>query len=100
MTTASEILEVLENTNFSRIFETAHEQTPEEFEDNLQDYAVMYDMNVKSIFMLPYATPSDNWAKIAEQQNPWIHLGYLSAEEIIVGDPSSYIEQMIQLKNQ
>lgn len=66
--------------------------TPEDVEgENQNAYALMFNVETDELFFLDYATPENGWAKTAEQQNPWIHLGYVSATDILMGDPASYI---------
>lgn len=99
--TASAIISALEDTNFSRIFADAHDGVqPEDFEDNEQGYAIMFNIETEKLFMLGYATPENGWDKTAEQQNPWIRVGFVSAETIIAGDPAYQIEQNVEMMSQ
>ena len=89
-----EIEMVMEETSIYQIYETAIGKCAEE-DDSGDSYALMYDIEKEELFILEYATPDSGWAKTAEQQNPWIHIGYVDAEEIIMGDPfERIIEEM------
>lgn len=64
---------------------------PEEHADE-EPIALFWNLDEERLMLLPYATPSNGWAKIAESQNPWIHLGYYSGYDCMDGDPFGYIE--------
>jgi hypothetical protein len=83
------IVIALENTYFSGIFSKAIGVDPEETKnyDATDKYAVMFNVETDEIFMLHYAAPGNGWAETAAGQNPWIHLGYLSAEDILCNNP-------------
>lgn len=71
---------------------------PEENTDN-EGFALMWNLDNSKLFLLPYAKPSNSWAKTAESQNPWIHLGYISGIDCIDGDPFGYILGLLNEKN-
>lgn len=65
---------------------------PEEIENENSDrYALMFNVENNELFFLPYATHDNNWAQIAEQQNPWIKIGSVNATDILMGNPASEI---------
>jgi hypothetical protein len=70
--------------------------TPEEIEnDDSSRYALMFNVETNELFFLKYATTENTWAKTAESQNPWILLGYVSATDILMGDPASEISDRL-----
>lgn len=73
--------------------------TPEDLGDEQDtEYALMFNVETDDLFFLHYATPDNSWAKTAESQNPWLHLGYISAEDILMGDPVSYVADELDYK--
>jgi hypothetical protein len=83
------IVNALENANFSAIYKSAIGKIPEDAnEDETTDsYAVMFNVETDELFMLHYATPGNGWAETAAGQNPWRHLGYLNAVDILMNNP-------------
>lgn len=83
------IVNALENANFSAIYKSAIGKQPEDAneDDATNNYAVMFNVETDEVFMLHYATPGNGWAETAAGQNPWRHLGYLSAVDIIMNNP-------------
>lgn len=72
---------------------------PEDVENEDQSaYALMFNIETNELFFLHYATAENSWAKTAEQQNPWICIGYISATDILMGDPAGYIESELLYK--
>ena len=98
--TASAIISALKNANFAEIFTSAHDVQPEYFKDSETKYAVMFNVETDLIFMLPYATSENSWAKTATSQNPWICIGYLSAETVVGGDPIYEIQVYAKMHTQ
>lgn len=60
--------------------------------DGTDRYALMLDVESGDLFFLDYAVNHNGWNKTAEQQNPWITLGWVSASDILMGDPAGEIE--------
>lgn len=87
------IVNALENTNFSTIYKSAIGKQPEDANDDgsTERYAVMFNVETDEVFMLHYATPGNGWAETAAGQNPWLHLGYISATDIIMNDPAEIL---------
>lgn len=46
-------------------------------------YAIMFNVETFEIFPLHYATIDNNWNEIAESQNPWITIGFVSALDCV-----------------
>ena len=71
--------------------------TPEEVEDdNNNAYALIYSKG--QLFFLDYATRENGNAKTYEQQNDGICIGYVSATDILMGDPAGQIEEELLWK--
>ena len=73
---------------------------PEEsMEDsNFESYAVMYDSHRDELFILNYASGGTTYADIAESQNPgWIHIGYVSAQDIVMNG-ACYLAEEYKLR--
>lgn len=83
----------LENNSLYSLFSEAV-GTPEENE-NSDSYALMFNVETNDLFFLHYATQDNNWAEIAQQQNPWIKIGSVSASDILMGDPASEISDRL-----
>jgi hypothetical protein len=88
--TFESIINALENTSIYQLFSDTI-GVPED-DDSEKSYALMYNLDKNELFFLNYANPDNSWAKTAEQQNPWVHLGYVDASECIDGDPAGRIE--------
>lgn len=84
------IVEALKTESAYKLFSNAV-GLPEEHADD-EPIALMWNLDEERLMLLPYATKSSGWAKIAESQNPWILLGYFSGYDCIDGDPFGYIE--------
>lgn len=106
--TLTAVKEALENKSLNSLFSEAIGM-PEDVENEDNNYyALMFNVETDELFFLSYATQDNNWAKIAESQNPWINIGYVSATDIIMGDPASEIadrldcefEQHQQMENE
>ena len=59
-----------------------------------EKHPLMFNLDTDELFFLGYGTPNDGWVKIAEQQNPWRHICYLTAQDVD-NDPDDYIEKCI-----
>lgn len=60
------------------------------------NYALMVNLNTDKLFVLNYATPDNNWADVAMQQNyNWYLIDYISAEDIAEDFAKDYLEQRI-----
>lgn len=96
--TASAVITALEEVHFPSIYADAigSDVEEQEGEDTFKAYAVMFNVETDRIFMLEYATEGNGWAETAESQNPWICLGYVSAEDIMAGDPAGFLTERVQ----
>ena len=99
MTTTIEerMINALNETSISDLFTEAGfdlytDETCEEYSDEL--HPLMFNMDTDKLFFLGYGTPNDGWVKTAEQQNPWKHICYLSAQDVDNGS-DDYIEKCI-----
>jgi hypothetical protein len=50
-------------------------------------YALMFNVETDELFFLNYATSENNWASVAESQNPW----YVSASDIMSGAADTFL---------
>lgn len=86
----------LAENSICALFTSAIGKEPEDVEENdVISYALMFNVETDELFFLSYATPENSWAKTAEGQNPWILLGYVSATDILMGDPAAYISEKL-----
>lgn len=93
--TLSAAKKALEENSIYHLFEKKI-GTPECVENEDQTaYALMFNVETDELFFLDYADPGNGWAKIAEGQNPWILLGYVSATDILMGNPASDISDRL-----
>ncbi len=92
--TQKAVITALENAIFYEIFEEAIGCQPEDVEESEsgEEYAVMFNVETDRVFILEYAKRGNGWAKTAESQNPWILLGYLSAQDILMGSPEKILK--------
>jgi hypothetical protein len=86
----AKIIEALQEGSAYNIFNKEIGMPEEHTED--EAVALMWDLDSEKLILIKYANPSNSWAKTAEGQNPWIHLGYVSGYDCIDGDPFGYIE--------
>jgi hypothetical protein len=89
--TYNRITKVLEVTSLRQKFIDTFDNWEEMFCDangltDTIEYALMFHLDTNEIFILPYANPDNNWADIAEQQNPWIRIAYISAADVHFGN--------------
>jgi len=56
----------------------------------------MFDVETNEVFFLPYATKGNGWSETAESQNPWKTLDFVSAKEILMGDPAGRIIEELE----
>jgi hypothetical protein len=84
--------EVLENANLDSLFTEAIGEAPEE---NDNQKGLMFNVETNELFFLSYATPENSWARTSEQQNPWILLGYVTGNDIVMGNPAKDIADRI-----
>jgi hypothetical protein len=91
-----QIIEALNETSAYSLFEKNIGLPEEHCED--EPVALMWNLDEENLMVLHYANPSNGWAKIAEQQNPWILLGYFSGYDCIDGDPFCYIAEELAIR--
>lgn len=94
--TLTAVLAALEASNLDSLYASAIGE-PEEMEDYAatDNYALMFNVETDAIFFLPYAKNNNGWNKTAESQNPWITIGWVSASDIIMGDPKTEIKDTL-----
>lgn len=103
--TLASVLAALEVANLDTLY-TSVIGIPEDMEDDAvtDNYALMFNVETDAIFFLPYAVNGNGWNKTAESQNPFITIGWVSASDIIMGDPKKEIADKLnyefQQKNQ
>lgn len=90
----AKIIEALHTNSAYKLFSN-NIGLPEEH-TNDEPIALMWNLDEEKLFLLPYATKSNGWAKIAESQNPWVLLGYYSGYDCIDIDPFSYIADHLE----
>jgi hypothetical protein len=78
-----EIISLVEDANLTKLMQEAEIKVWEDEAEGLycetdDGYALMWDNHNEKLFFLPYATNSNGWAKIAEQQNNWLFLCYVT----------------------
>jgi len=54
-------------------------------------YALMFNVETDELFFLNDATTENNWASVAENQNPWVIAGYVSANDIMNGAADTFL---------
>lgn len=96
-TLESKMIDILGKTSIYDLFVDAgfsiySDQNEEEYSDD--EHPLMFDIANNEFFFLKYGTSNDGWVKVAEQQNPWKHICYLTAENVD-NYPDEYIEQCI-----
>ena len=106
--TTSKIIEIVENANFEKLLTKAFGKKKAKtmmygtkkgnYQSDMVNYALMVNVETDNIFILNYAENGNGWAKIAESQNPWICIGYVSACDIQSGLAKDYIIDMLESK--
>ena len=91
------MINALNETNISDLFTEAGfemytDETCEEYSE--ENHPLMFNKNTDELFFLNYGSPNDGWVKIAEQQNPWTFICYLTAQDVDNGC-DEYIENCI-----
>lgn len=97
MKTLERMIKVLSKTSIYDLwvdagFDLYSDDTEQEYSD--EEHPLMFDLDKNKFFFLNYGTPNDGWVKIAEQQNPWMYICYLTAESAD-NYPDEYIEECI-----
>lgn len=96
-TIESRMLQALSTTSIYDLFvesgfELYTDETCAEYSD--ENHPLMFNLDTDELFFLGYGTKNDGWVKIAEQQNPWKHICYLTAQDVDNGC-DDYIEKCI-----
>lgn len=81
----------LHNANFSRLFQDATGTTPEDYNET-KKFGLSFNVETDELKFIDYITSEDkSWVGAFEQQNPCVIVGYVGAEDIIMGDPTQSI---------
>jgi len=99
--TAERVIEVINNTVFSTLFDKAFGKRKAKtmafgnkknnYESDETEYAVMFNVENDELFILNYATKYNSWAETAASQNPWIVVGYVSAMHLVADECENYL---------
>ena len=73
-------------------FDMYSDETQGEYSD--ENHPLMFNTETDELFFLGYGTPNDGWVEIAEQQNPWRFICYLTSQDI-ENEPDDYIKNCI-----
>ena len=98
------IIQAIESTNFDTLFRRAFDNSEFMIEGNEENgyqsdstrYAVMFNVETDELFFLNYATNDNGWANIAESQNPWVLVGYVSAIDVNDGMVEHYLTERME----
>ena len=106
METLQKVIELIKETNFENLFVNAfgQDETKVMFQGNEEnnhcsdttEYALMMNVETDELFILNYATKDNNWVYIAEQQNSWICLGYISPFDVINDNWGIYLIEKLE----
>lgn len=81
----------LENANFGKLFQDVTGVAVEDYEET-KGFGLSFNVETDELQFINYITTEDkSWVSAFEQQNPCIIVGYINADEIIMGDPGSRI---------
>lgn len=87
----------LQKFSIEGLFELATGKFAEDMEGHeaTNEYPLMMNVENGDLFFLEYAVNHNGLNMIAEQQNPWVTLGWVSARDINMGDPAGDIESKL-----
>lgn len=90
-------LDILEETDIRELFVKSGfkiYENKKETEYDTTPHPLMLNSETKEFFFLPYGSPSDDLVLISTQQNQFIFICYLTAQDID-SDPNSIVEKYI-----
>lgn len=86
----------LQNANFDNLFKDVTGVAAEDFEET-KGFGLSFNVETDELKFINYITTEDkSWVNAFESQNPCIIVGYVNAEEIIMGNPTNMILEAYQ----